>query len=482
MMLRGVHVLLLLLTCAVIGCGKDAAPVTPAESKKVTPSAIRQQVMDLYTGSQPPGKDAWPLIDQALKRLATVHEALVEQGASEVDSFGEADIEYRRIISPEAGDSEAPALELAALARLEEEGIFELLDEIAACPRAIVPLPHNQALLNWDTSHLRSAQQLALAAAASAKLALDAGDEPVFVQRFEQALALGRLASHQPSAMGWLTGAACTSLALRQARSALPEHDLSPASCARVLTIIERNRPAPIAHALRAERLILLDVIARTYTLDLEGDGRLDMQNLQSLGLGPGPIGPPQGAGGGSSPAPPGVADREEMIATVDAYFLPVIEAAQQPRYERADLTDHEESVTDSLTWRHTFLPTILPSLVLPLGQSDVLAMEIAGTQTMLALEVYRGEQGAYPATLASLAPDILGELPLDPYGGRPMGYRLLERDPYGRGYLLYSVGADGVDNGGKYPAEQPWRALRYTPGEAWDYVLNLPPEATERE
>lgn len=457
MTLRGMRVLLLSLACAIVGCGEDAPPVAQSAVAKVTPSAIRQQVMDLYADSQPPGKDAWPLIDEAIRRMTAVHEALAAEAVSETDAFGEPDIDYKRIISPKAEESELPSRELTALARLENEGVFDLLDEMAACPRAIVPLPEDQVLLFRDTKHLGSSQQLAVATAASAKLALDAGDEARFVQRLEQILALGRLTSHEPSLMGWLTGTACTGLALQQARFALLEDDLTPASSDRLLTVIERNRPAPIRYALRAERLVVLGVIARTYTLEDNGDGRLDMQKLRLLPLGTSPIGPPQGAGSGNSSAPLAVAaGRKEMIAKVDEYFLPVIEAAQQPRYERDHLTAHEQSVTDSLTWRHTFLPTILPSLVLPLGRSDILAMQIAGARTMLALEVYRGEHGVYPQALTGLVPDVLAELPLDPFSGKPARYRLLDRDPHGRGYLLYGVGADGIDNGGDYPPEEP--------------------------
>lgn len=62
------------------------------------------------------------------------------------------------------------------------------------------------------------------------------------------------------------------------------------------------------------------------------------------------------------------------------------------------------------------------------------------------ALCAYHLEHGLYPATLAALVPSYLPTLPNDPFaysGG--MRYRLTP----GR-YVLYSVGPDGVDNGGK--------------------------------
>jgi hypothetical protein len=63
-----------------------------------------------------------------------------------------------------------------------------------------------------------------------------------------------------------------------------------------------------------------------------------------------------------------------------------------------------------------------------------------------LALERYRGRHGAYPPTLASLAPEFLKVEPVDFMDGRPLRYQL-NGDGH---YRLYSVGLDCVDDGGK--------------------------------
>ena len=62
----------------------------------------------------------------------------------------------------------------------------------------------------------------------------------------------------------------------------------------------------------------------------------------------------------------------------------------------------------------------------------------------MLALRIHKLEQGAYPDTLAPLTPLLEGELPRDPFSHQPFKY---ERTA--DGYLLWSVGPDGVDDGG---------------------------------
>ena len=60
-------------------------------------------------------------------------------------------------------------------------------------------------------------------------------------------------------------------------------------------------------------------------------------------------------------------------------------------------------------------------------------------------MAAYRAGQGDYPARLEELAPRILKKLPQDPFTGAAFCYR---RQP--NGYLLYSVGWNGKDDGGR--------------------------------
>jgi hypothetical protein len=63
---------------------------------------------------------------------------------------------------------------------------------------------------------------------------------------------------------------------------------------------------------------------------------------------------------------------------------------------------------------------------------------------TTLALKRYQIRHGKYAPELAALVPDFLPAVPRDPVDGKPLRYQLL-----GTSYLLYSIGEDGVDNGG---------------------------------
>jgi hypothetical protein len=62
-----------------------------------------------------------------------------------------------------------------------------------------------------------------------------------------------------------------------------------------------------------------------------------------------------------------------------------------------------------------------------------------------LALKRYRPQHGKYPASLNELVPTYLKQIPNDPWDGKPLRYRLKADGDF----VLYSVGADGKDDGG---------------------------------
>ncbi len=68
--------------------------------------------------------------------------------------------------------------------------------------------------------------------------------------------------------------------------------------------------------------------------------------------------------------------------------------------------------------------------------------------ETAIALSVYRHEHNRYPHQLSELVPDYLTRLPLDPFTDEPLRYRLEAEN----GYVLYSVGENGIDDGGVEP------------------------------
>jgi len=129
---------------------------------------------------------------------------------------------------------------------------------------------------------------------------------------------------------------------------------------------------------------------------------------------------------------------KRTVITNYTRYMDQVIASARQPYAAHlADPTppsDPINQVIDSLS---------LSSMRINETRADT---ENALLLTLLALRAYRLEHGAYPATLSALVPGYLKAVPDDPFAlSGPLRYKLA-----GAKFVLYSVGSDGKDDGGR--------------------------------
>jgi hypothetical protein len=127
---------------------------------------------------------------------------------------------------------------------------------------------------------------------------------------------------------------------------------------------------------------------------------------------------------------------------------------------------------------------TLVRNTVVRLGSAKI-ARQLAITGC--ALQRAKIRDGQYPATLKELVPQFVAAMPIDPVDGAPVRYRV---NPDGS-FLLYSVGENGVDEGGdsepdaqlenRYSAANSSRRMRWsyiTRGRDWVW----PQPATESE
>jgi hypothetical protein len=101
-------------------------------------------------------------------------------------------------------------------------------------------------------------------------------------------------------------------------------------------------------------------------------------------------------------------------------------------------------------------------------------------TITAIALKRWQLKHGSYPADLASLVPEFLAAVPLDPVNGQPLRYHLNADGTF----TLYSIGENGRDDGGN-PAladEAKSKSLQWQNSNALDWVWPQPATAAEVE
>lgn len=82
-----------------------------------------------------------------------------------------------------------------------------------------------------------------------------------------------------------------------------------------------------------------------------------------------------------------------------------------------------------------------------------------------VAAERHRLKHDVWPASLADLVPAFLPESPADPFDGRPLRYRRLAD-----GIVVYSVGPDGVDDGGQVNAASGQPPMADVGVRLWDF------------
>jgi hypothetical protein len=109
------------------------------------------------------------------------------------------------------------------------------------------------------------------------------------------------------------------------------------------------------------------------------------------------------------------------------------------------------------------------PSIATERSVEDRATMTFELTKLAFALAAYRADHGSYPVKIADLAPRYVREVPKDLFNDAELHYRR-----GGDGYLLYSVGANGKDDGGRGYDDRKG-------GEDWDDLAVRMPAAVKQ-
>jgi hypothetical protein len=134
-------------------------------------------------------------------------------------------------------------------------------------------------------------------------------------------------------------------------------------------------------------------------------------------------------------------ADANIYLDLMDGY----IKIAQLPPDKRLKAAEAIDARLQSISQVHLLLHTMMPAL---LRITNIDIRNIAQLRTArvgLAIERYRLAAGRLPDTLADLVPAYLDTVPTDPFDGNDLRYKKLKV-----GFIVYSIGEDQIDDGGK--------------------------------
>jgi len=151
----------------------------------------------------------------------------------------------------------------------------------------------------------------------------------------------------------------------------------------------------------------------------------------------------------------------KETYRRIDEYFTTIISFIEKGDYQAASAFDDafiKKIKEKKLTLRDIFranekfpevMVDILVVILLPgMGRSSIYSGWAQAKErfiiTTLAVRLFRMEKGRWPENLDELVPEYLENVPLDPFGLKPLRYKKREGK-----WIIYSIGPDGKDDGG---------------------------------
>ncbi len=152
-----------------------------------------------------------------------------------------------------------------------------------------------------------------------------------------------------------------------------------------------------------------------------------------------------------------GFLEQEELLlinfvmALQEAYGKPWPErlrqvAADRGRFEAIALNGNIGVADILLVRKYLLAPALVPSLELCLVEAARTCAALRAARTALAVESFRLKHKRPPDKLDDLVPDFIEAIPDDPFDGKPLRYKKLDK-----GYVVYSIGENKVDDGGVF-------------------------------
>ena len=374
--------------------------------------------------------DAWYTIPDSVENAA---DTLIES-FSHLNNWEE---EEKRKLLPIAGEAKLPlrteplAHETKALITqylVDNRQALELLHKGAAIEHSRYPVDLSRGFefLLPDISKIRDgARLLNLEAVLHAENA-----EPESAARsIKSIFGLARSLSKEPILISQLVRIACQALAVSTLEHVINRTEFSDEQLIDLgQTLVNAEDPCAMTRAFVGERCMGLSIFKMSAA-----------QILRTVD------------GGSQTPAVGGIALYKfsgladmDIIAYTDV-MNDYLKAIQLPPHERLEAVDVIEENIEKISRIHIYTHLFLPGFSRCTTIDVRIAAQLRTARTGLAVQRYRLAAGKIPDSLAELVPTYLDAVPKDPFDGKELRYKRLET-----GFVVYSIGEDGNDDGGK--------------------------------
>ena len=305
-----------------------------------------------------------------------------------------------------------------ALLKQYESALAKLHEAADRGGAARYPTQFNQGF-NMLLTHAQRLRGAARLLALEAHVRAHRGDASGTAQSIEAMLALGRSLENEPVIVSMLVRLACEGMARHHLTDLLPHVAFADQDLVRL-----QNRLAQIKHEPALRRALL-------------GERVLGYQELEKLGFGSMPW------NSGSADVQTVYLDSMQRLLTASQRPWPA--ALADARQVEAELEQNAQAASSFGRGKYVMTAGVAASAVAAFSAVGRSRARNDATITALAIERYRRQHGSLPAGLPDLVPDFLPALPIDPFNGRPLRYQPSQAE-----YVIYNVGADGIDNRGQ--------------------------------
>jgi len=309
----------------------------------------------------------------------------------------------------------------------ENEQTLTLLSKAAGIEHSRYPVDFRTGFIT-GIDHLRGVRTAARLAKLEALSLADKNEGDAAVESVKRIYSVGRSLSAEPAFVSQLVRIACDALGVSAIECVVNRADLADEQLAELSTMVAgAERRSDLIAAFVGERCMVLDRFRNPENMDPQMFGGSRLGGIL--------LGVYKGAG---------LTKRGAIIYLDFAEDLMAVNRLSEHRRIEA-----AKAIEAKLEQKSGISAMMVQMLVPAYARViEIHLVRIGGLRTAvvaLAIERYRLAEAKLPSTLEKLVPKYLGAVPRDPIDGEELRYKRLEK-----GYVVYSIGQDRSDDGGR--------------------------------